>query len=121
MRVVGGPVLEADARPGIYVWVEDGFIQFAAVAKSERRHRMQVKVESSAAIDFVELGDFRTSAVGPQRMVLETVVQMVPARARLKTGGEVVVSEARIGEQTAPIFVGPMSELAARRVRIGRY
>ena len=121
MRVVGGPVFELDARPGIYVWVENGFFQVAAVGGARSRRTLRVKLETSAAITSSELGDFRAMSVGRQRLVLEARVEKVPARARFKTQGELVVSDARMGPRTVSIYVGPLGERAAARVRIGRY
>ena len=121
MRVVGGPVLDAETRPGVYVWVEDGFFRVAVVGRRERRSTLRVRLETTAAFGAADLGDFRATTVGARRIVLEARVQRVPAQARFKTDGELVVSEARINRRTAPIFVGPLSARAAARVRIGRY
>lgn len=113
-KVVGAPVLDEKARPGVYLWVEDGWFQVAAVAKKGRRKaRVKVRVDATKKIRKVR-GDFsvRRARSG---LVLTAAVGSVPVKGKFKTGGNVTISA------DEAIFVGPLARRAARSVTIGRY
>ena len=114
MKAIGAPVLEADAKSGIYVWLEDGWFRFAAVGKGKRQSRLRVTVNSSKPIKADPL-DFRTVMSGGNRVTIEARVKEVPARGRIKTDGNIVVTSPH------PVFVGPLSRRAVNGVKIGRY
>lgn len=125
-RVVGAPVLTEESTPGIYVWLEDGELRFAAVPRPPdkknrpRVDRYAVKVISTKPVKR-KSGDFRVAGGGAQKMRLEAVVKQQVARGAVKTKGDVKITDASRGGKRVPIFVGPLAKRAAPTVEIGRF
>src|SRR4026208_1219207 len=57
MLAVGAPVLGEKANEGVYVWLEDGWFNLAAVSRSNGRKSMGATVRSTKKIQKAE-GDF---------------------------------------------------------------
>lgn len=113
-KVVGAPVLDEKAKPGVYVWVEDGWFQVAAVPKKgARKTRVKVRVDATSKIAKVR-GDFsvRRARSG---LLMTAAVGSVPVKGRFETSGDVTISA------DERIFVGPLAKRAAKSVTIGRY
>lgn len=110
-KVVGAPVLDEKALPGVYVWLEDGWFNVALLANP--KHRITVRASSTKAIDRVE-GELAKDRDG-RKLVLSGMAGKVPTRSRFKTEGQLTVTA------DFPIFVGPLSKPAAKTVEIGRY
>lgn len=120
-RAVGAPVLDDDARPGLYVWVEDGAFQLAAVpprdGKSKRRRSASFaahfvsteRVTTKRADDFVVRG-------GGKSVQLSTRSSQI-TRGAFVTDGDVTITASK----GVPLFVGPLAKRAARTLRIGRF
>jgi hypothetical protein len=113
-KAVGAPVLDEKAAEGIYVWLEDGWFNVAAVAHPKKRKKqMSVTVRASKSIDKAE-GDFARRAQGGG-IAFRAPVGALPVKGRFKTDGEITVSTAHA------LFVGPLSRKAASPLSIGRY
>jgi hypothetical protein len=111
-KVVGAPVLDAKAAEGIYVWLEDGWFNVAAIARGETKP-MTVRLRSSKSLKDAE-GEF-TIKKSEGGLSFSASVGEIPVRSRFKTEGELTVNSSQ------PLFVGPLSEKAAATVSIGRY
>lgn len=127
MRVVGTPVLDRSTSPGIYVWLEDGWFQLAAVTdlpfgtKKRRTRTYRVRISSTKPIQ-EKLGNFqRRGGKGDKELELEVVVGANPERAQVRTDGEITVSHAVVDGADLAVYVGPAAKPAAPEVRIGRY
>lgn len=126
-KVVGAPVLDADAQGGVYLWLEDGWFQVAAVGKKgtlakARLGQVQVRVESTAAIDRRKLGDFRARG-SKRQFVATTRLRKTTSRGQFRTEGDVTLSLARkVGSnKSVPIYLGPLAKRVGKKVTIGRY
>lgn len=114
-KAVGAPVLDEKTKEGVYVWLEDGWFNVAAVARSKKRKKqMSVSVRSTKKIAKTE-GDFGARAQSNTTLSLSARVGEVPVKGRFKTEGDVTVSSSHA------LFVGPLSKRAAATVSIGRY
>jgi hypothetical protein len=114
MMAVGAPVLDENASEGVYVWLEDGWFNVAAVSRSKgKRKSMSVSVRSTKKIQKAE-GDF-TARESDGGLSLSASVGGVVVKGRFRTEGDITV--------TTPhgLFVGPLSKPAASPVSIGRY
>ncbi len=113
-KAVGAPVLDDKTPEGIYVWLEDGWFNVAAVAREKKSRRaMSVNFKSTKKIEAVE-GSFRAQPRA-NAVSLSATVGEVAVKSRFKTEGEVTVST------THPLYVGPLSNRAASTLSIGRY
>jgi hypothetical protein len=125
-KVVGPPVLDASAEAGVYVWLEEGWYQIAAVTNlpfgTQKRMTKTYKVAISSTKEITDkLGSFKKERGGSKDMKLSVTVGATAERAQFKTEGDVTVSGAVEGKHTIPIFVGPLSKRGAAAVRIGRF
>lgn len=125
-RVVGPPVLDASAAAGIYVWLEEGWYQIAAVTNlpygTQKRMTKTYKVAISSTKEISDkLGSFKKERGGQKDMKLSVTVGATAERAQFKTDGDITVSGALEGKRAIPIFVGPLSKRAAATVHIGRF
>ena len=111
-KAVGAPLLDLETEEGIYIWLEDGWFNVAAVSRAPKNQEMRVQVRSTKQIMRVD-GAFAVNA-GTKSLVLRAWVGPLPVRGRFKTDGQVTVSS------THPLFVGPYSRKAASSVSIVR-
>jgi hypothetical protein len=125
-KVVGPPVLDDTTPEGVYVWLEDGWFQLAAVtnlpfgAKKQRTRTYALSFTSTGAMT-EKLGAFKKTGGKERSLRLQVAVGPRPERGQVKTEGEVTISEVKVDGQPASLFVGPLSKLAAGTVKIGRY
>jgi hypothetical protein len=120
MRVVGAPPLDARSPEGLYVWVEDRAIQFAAVGRADAPRTFSVRVDAPEGLATELLGDFTVSSRSGAGLVMVARVEGVPARGALRTRGELAVSAAAAGGAPVPLFVGPLALRAAPTLRLVR-
>jgi hypothetical protein len=124
-RVVGPPVLDTSAAAGIYIWLEDGWYQVAAVTSlpfgTKERVTRTYKVAISSTKDIADkLGNFKREGKGQKQMKLIVDVGANPERAQFQTEGDITISGASDGHDAIPIFVGPLSRRGAPAVKIAR-
>ena len=110
---VGAPVLDEKTQEGIYVWLEDGWFNVAAVSRARSKRSMSVAFRATKKIEKTE-GDF-TKRDQSGGINLSASVGEVAVKGRFKTEGEVTV------KTTHPLYIGPLSKKAASTVSIGRY
>lgn len=127
MKLVGPPVLDDTTAPGLYLWIEDGWFQLAAVTdlpfgtKKRRLKTYAITVSSTKPIT-EKLGGFKRAGGSETGFTAHVAVGAHPERGRFKTEGEVVISNVETEQgHSVPIFVGPLAKRAATSVRIGRF
>lgn len=121
-RAVGAPVLDEKAKPGIYVWLEDGAFRVAAVPfEKKRRDNYVVKLRGSKKLKVVPRGDFAARG-GGKSVTLRVRAKEEVAKSAVETEGDLEIYGARSGSgKRLAIFVGPLAKRAASSVRIGRF
>lgn len=133
MRIVGRPVLDAESAPeGLYLYLHQGKLHLAAVARKEdlsrgKKSTYQLRLNMDKAPASVQLGAYqRQKQKGSKESWLLTVhVGKRPQTMSFAFDGEVEVSDARVGTggrtAAAPILLGPLGRRAASSVSLGRY
>lgn len=131
-KVVGPPVLDERASEGIYVWLEDGCFQLAAVTDlpfgSRKRRTKTFTIHVSSTMPITEdAGAFKKTGgktgAGGNTWIAEVVAGPEPERRQFKTEGEITILEVHAEGKKGPlpIYVGPLAKRAAAGVKIGRY
>jgi hypothetical protein len=111
-KAVGAPLLDLETDEGIYVWMQNGWFNVAAVSRAQKNQEMRVQVRSTKKIVGVE-GAFAVDAL-PKSLALRAWVGPLPVKGRFKSDGQVTVSS------THPLFVGPYSRKAGSSISIHR-
>jgi hypothetical protein len=111
-KAVGAPLLDLETEEGIYIWLQDGWFNIAAVSRAEKNIEMRVQVRSTKKLTHVE-GPFAVKALA-NSLSLRAWVGPLPVKGRFKSDGQVTVSS------THQLFVGPYSRKAASSLSIGR-
>ncbi|MEL7368067.1 MAG: hypothetical protein AAFN74_04075 [Myxococcota bacterium] len=114
-HVVGAPVLNDDARPGVYVWREDGRFQFAVVGT---RSVVQFQVRVSQAVTEAEQDGLRWRQKQSKHWVARS---RGGGRGSLRSRGGIKIGRAQVDGQRLPIFLGPLAYRAASTVEIGMF
>ena len=112
-HIVGSPVLDKTARPGLYIWREDGRFQFAAVGRTSIRFEVISTEPIRASIDEGMVWE----RLGPRRFLGRGVA----ARGAIATRGRIKVGRARRGSRRARIYLGPLAERGAKAIEIGAF
>ncbi len=116
-KAVGAPVLDEKTNEGVYVWIEDGWFNVAAVARPEGKAKakrpVSVNIRSTKKLGKHE-GDFAVRPAG-NGVVLSALVGEVVVKGRFQTDGEITVTTRQ------PLYVGPLSKRTLGTVTIGRY
>jgi hypothetical protein len=125
-KVVGPPVLDDTAAEGVYIWLEDGWFQLAAVTnlpfgtKKKRTKTYTLSVASTQPIQ-EKLGRFKKTGGREKAISLRVVVGPRAERGMFKTEGDITVSVVEVAGRPAALYVGPLSKRAASTVKIGRF
>ncbi len=114
-HVVGAPVLDGEARPGVYVWREDGLFRFAVVGPASATTEFQVR--ASQGVEVVE----RDGIVWQRRAPRHLLARGRSGRGALRSRGHIKIGLARRGKRRVRIFVGPLAARAASTVEIGAF
>ena len=124
MWVVGAPVLdEKRSLAGLYAWVEDRALQFAARPRRNRREALRLRVRGTRPLNTSKLGDFRViSRESNSSVLIEARVKGPVARGKIRCAGDVTLTDASTSSgRRLPLFVGPLARIAASSVVIGRF
>ena len=122
MWAVGSPVLDGERSPGLYVWVEDRNLAFAALPVGDGRSRIfQWVVKGEGPLELLPEGDCKLAARQGDRVVIAARPLTVPARCQLKVEGEATLYAAKLGRRAADIYVGPLAQPARKQLSIGKY
>lgn len=127
--IVGAPFLDDRAPSGVYLWLEDGWLQLVAVSndKPPKDRVFQVTIVSTGNVERRELGDFRRARHERRRFSASIRATQVPAKGRFKSDGDVTITVREAGKSTTTaaseplLFVGPLAEPAPARLEVGRY
>ncbi|MBK8014639.1 MAG: hypothetical protein IPK13_25220 [Deltaproteobacteria bacterium] len=126
--IVGAPFLDARVPSGVYLWLEDGWLQLVALSNdsSPKDRVFQVMVVSTGNLESRELGEFRRGRHDRRRFSASVRATQVPAKGRFKSDGDVTVTVREEGKGTTVsseplLFVGPLAEPVPAGIEIGRY
>ena len=112
-HIVGAPVLDASAKPGVYVWREGGRYRFAVRGRGEVRFRLrgQRRLVPGASDGLTWV----------RKKAREVIGRATNGRASLDTAGTLLVGPAYRGRKKVRIFVGPLAHPTVGKVKIGLY
>ena len=113
-HVVGSPVLDERARPGLYVWRNGGRFRFAV----RGRRTTQFHVRSTEPITPAGEDGMVWTRVGPRHMIGRSPSG---GRGSVASSGRLTVEKVKRGGRRARIYVGPLAQKGAATVDIGEY
>ncbi len=113
-HVVGAPVLDERARPGLYIWLEDGRFRFAVVGG---RSATQFQVRANRPMAVANEDAMVWLKRGPRHYVGRSR----SGRGSIATRGHIKVGRVRRGGRRVRMFVGPLAWRAASTVEIGAF
>lgn len=112
-HLVGAPVLDESTPPGLYVWREDGRMQFVVVGRGTTKFR----VRSTDPIEADVVDAMKWVKKSPRHLVGVSRA----GHGHLKTSGKIVIGPVKRGDRRVPIFLGPLAERGAQKVKIGMF
>ena len=116
-HIVGSPVLDDKARPGLYIWLEDGRFHFAVVGAG-RSAPTEFQLRTTRRLSAREDDGLTWIRKGSRHLMGRSR----SGRGSLRTEGSVKVGRVRRGGRRARIYLGPLAQRAtSTTVEIGKF
>ena len=116
-HVVGAPVLDSKARPGVYVWREDGVFRFAVIPRAGEAATTEFQVRASGPVSASSQDGFVWKRQGPQRLL----ARCRSGQGALRTKGHIKIGRAQRRGRRVRIYLGPLAQRGASTVEIGAF